>query len=333
MTEKQETAHMKRSLLAVYAFFIAWCLAGGSAFGQSYPSKVVHLVVPFTPGGGTDIVARIVGPKLSERFGQPVVVDNRPGAAGTVATDFTVRSAPDGHTLQVGSTSEIGIGASLHKRVPYNVLRDLVVVTPLASTPMVLVVHPSVPAKTVKDLVALAKARPGTLNYASAGAGTGNHMSGELFNYLNKVNIVHIPYKGAGPALADVAGGQVHIMYSTVPAAIGLLKGGRLRALGVSTAARYPALPDVPTMIEAGVPGYEVEYWYGFLAPAATPKDVIARIHRDTSQVLQLPETMASLDVQGLLPIRKSQSEFAAFVKEDIERWAVVVKASGAEGL
>ncbi len=324
---------MRRSLLAVFVFFIALGLAGGGAFGQSYPSKAVHLVVPFTPGGGTDIVARIVGQKLSERFGQPVVVDNRPGAAGTVATEYTVRSAPDGYTLHVGSTSEIGIGASLHKKVSYNVLRDLVVVTPLASTPMVLVVHPSVPAKTVKELVALAKARPGQLNYASAGAGTGNHMSGELFNYLTKVNIVHIPYKGAGPALADVAGGQVHIMFSTVPAAIGLMKAGRLRALGVSSAKRYPALPDVPTMIEAGIPGYEVEYWYGFLAPAATPKDVIARIHSDTSQVLRMPEPVASLDAQGLLPIVKSQSEFAAFVKADIERWAVVVKASGAEGL
>ena len=332
MAENQQTAHMKRSLLAVYVLFIVWGLAGGGAFGQSYPSKPVHLVVPFTPGGGTDIVARIVGQRLSERFGQPVVVENRPGAAATLGTEYTARSAPDGYTLQVGSTSEIGIGASLHKRVSYNVLRDLVVVTPLASTPMVLVVHPSLPVKTAKDLVALAKVRPGELNFASAGAGTGNHMSGELFNYLTQVKIVHIPYKGAAPALADVVGGQVHIMFSTVPAATGLMKAARLRALGVSSAKRYPALPDVPTLIEAGIPGYEVEYWYGFLAPAATPKDVIARIHSDTSQVLRMPETAASLDAQGLQPILKSQSEFAAFVKADIERWAVVVKASGAVG-
>jgi len=215
---------------------------------QSYPTKPIRVVVPFSPGGGTDILARLLAPKLSERLGQPIIVDNRPGAAGTLGTEFTVRAAPDGHTLLVGSTSEIGIGATLHTKVSYNVLRDLVAIAALASTPMALVVHPALPVKTVKDLIALAQVRPGELNYGSAGPGTGNHMSGELFRYLTKADITHIPYKGAAPALADVVGGQVHIMFSTVPAAVGLLQAGRLRALGVSTAQRYRALPGVPTM-------------------------------------------------------------------------------------
>jgi tripartite-type tricarboxylate transporter receptor subunit TctC len=302
------------------------------AHAQSYPSKPIRVVVPFSPGGGTDILARLLAPKLTERLGQPVIVDNRAGAAGTLGTDFTVRSAPDGHTLQVGSTSEIGIGATLHTKVPYKLMHDLAVVAALASTPMTLVVHPSLPVKTVKDLIALAKSRPGELNYGSAGAGTGNHMCGELFRYLTKAEITHIPYKGAAPALADVVGGQVHIMFSTVPAAVGLIQAGRLRALAVSTAQRYRALPGVPTMIEAGVANYDVEYWYGFFAPAATPVAIIERIENETSQQLRNPEMISSLQARGLDPIHKTRKEFEAFVKMDIERWAPAVKASGAKG-
>jgi len=303
------------------------------AMAQSYPSKPIRVIVPFSPGGGTDILARILAPKLSERLGQPIIVENRLGAAGTVATEFTARSAPDGHTLQVGSTSEIGIGATLHTKTSYNVLRDLAAVAALASTPMTLVVHPSLPVKNVKDLIALAKARPGELNYGSAGAGTGNHMCGELFRYLTKADITHVPYKGAAPALADVVGGQVQIMFSTVPAAAGLLQAGRLKALGVSTAQRYRTMPNVPTMIEAGIPGYEVEYWYGFFAPSATPAAIQDRIVEESNLQLRNPEMIAALQARGLDPIPRTRKEFETFVKQDIDRWAPAVKASGAAGL
>jgi len=318
--------------LRILALSTSVLVAVPLAHSQSYPSKPIRVVVPFSPGGGTDILARLLAPKLSERLGQPIIVDNRAGAAGTLGTDFTVRSAPDGHTLQVGSTSEIGIGATLHTKVPYNVTRDLTVVAALASTPMTLVVHPSLPVKTVKDLVALAKSRPGELNYGSAGAGTGNHMCGELFRYLTKAEITHIPYKGAAPALADVVGGQVHIMFSTVPAAAGLVQSGRLRALAVSTAQRYRTLPGVPTMIEAGVANYEVEYWYGFFAPSATPAAIIERINDETSQQLRNPEMISNMQARGLDPIHKSRKEFEAYVRQDIERWAPAVKASGSTG-
>lgn len=302
------------------------------AQGQTYPTKPIRVVVPFSPGGGTDILARTLAPKLAERLGQPLIIENRTGAAGTVGTDYTARAAPDGHTLQVASTSEIGIGATLHTKTSYNVLRDFVAVAALASTPMVLVVHPSLPVKNVRDLIALAKARPGELNYGSAGAGTGNHMSGELFRYLTKADIAHIPYKGAAPALADIVGGQVQIMFSTVPAATGLLQAGRLKALGVSTAQRYRTLPDVPTMIEAGVPGYEVEYWYGFMAPAATPLPIVDRIHQESTLQLRNAEMIAALQARGLDPMPMSRKEFEAYVRRDIERWAPAVKASGATG-
>ena len=322
---------MKIHLPAVIAVSVAALVGSPAAQSQTYPVKPVRLVVPFTPGGGTDIVARIVAPKLTDRFGQQVFVDNRPGAAGTFGADITVKSAPDGHTMLVGSTSEVGIGSSLHTKLPYNTLRDLAPVSALASTPMVLVVHPSIPVKTVKELVGFIRARPGQLNYVSAGTGTGNHMSGELFRYLTKIDIVHIPYKGAGPALADLVGGQVHLMFSTLPAAAPFVIAGRLKALAVSSAQRAPSMPEVPTMAESGVPGYEVVYWYGFFAPAATPKDILARIHADTAEVLRLPDVVANFAKQGLDPIKQTQAQFAAFVKADIEKWAVVVKASGAE--
>ena len=243
--------------------------------------------------------------------------------------EIVVRSAPDGHTLLVGSTSEIGIGPSLYTKLPYDVLRDLVPVAPLAATPMVLVVHPSMPVRTAKDLVALARARPGQINYGSAGAGSGAHMAAELFRYLTKADIVHVPYKGVAPAMADVIGGQVQVLFTTLPSATAFIKAGRLKALGVASPQRASSMPELATMAESGVPGYEMEYWYGFFAPAATPKDILARIHADTTEVLRQPDVVANLGKQGVHPVIKTQAQFAAFVRADIENWAVVVKASG----
>ena len=233
---------MKTRLPAAIAMSVAALLGNPAAQSQTYPAKPVRLIVPFTPGGGTDIVARIVAQKLTDRFGQQVFVDNRPGAAGTVGADLTVKSAPDGHTMLVGSTSEVGIGSSLHTKLPYNTLRDLAPVTPLASTPMVLVVHPSIPVKTAKELVAFTLARPGQLNYVSAGTGTGNHMSGELFCYLTKADIVHVPTR-VGPAITDVVVGQVQLLFTTVSTVASFMKAGRLQALAVTSAERAPSMP------------------------------------------------------------------------------------------
>ncbi len=320
---------MKINLTAAIALSITAVLASPAAHSQAYPAKPVRIIVPFSPGGGTDIVSRIIAPKLSERFGQQVIVDNRPGAGGNIGAEITVKSPPDGYTLMVGSTSEIGIGPSLYTKLPYDVLRDLVAVTPLAATPMVLVVHPSMPVKTAKDLVALARARPGQINYGSAGTGSGAHMGAELFRYMTKIDIVHVPYKGVAPAITDVVGGQVQVLFTTLPSATAFIKAGRLKALGVASPQRASSMPELATMAESGVPGYEMEYWYGFFAPAATPKDILARIYTDTMEVLRQPDVVANLSKQGVQPTIKTQGEFAAFVRADIEKWAVVVKASG----
>jgi tripartite-type tricarboxylate transporter receptor subunit TctC len=316
--------------LAVSALVLGGALCANGAVAQNYPIKPVRVIVPFAPGGGTDILGRIVAQKLSEQIGQPFLVDNRPGAAGNVGLELTVKSAPDGHTLLVGSTSEIGIGPSLYSKLTFDVQRDLAVAAPLASTPMVLVVHPSLPVKTAKELAELARVRPGQINYASAGTGTGNHMSAEMFLHVTQTKMVHISYKGAGPALTDIVGGQVHVMFSTLPAATALIKAGRLKALAVSSPKRAPTMPGIPTMLESGLPGYEVEYWYSFFAPAATSKDVLARINTESQQVLRNADVISRLAEQGLQVIGKTPEQFAAFVKADMEKWATVVKASGA---
>ncbi len=322
---------MKYSVIASTLMLGTALVANGVAHAQTYPAKPVRIIVPFAPGGGTDILARIVSQKLSERTGQQFLIDNRPGAAGNVGLELTVKSAPDGHTLLVGSTSEIGIGPSLYSRPAFDVQRDLAVAAPLASTPMVLVVHPSLPVKTAKDLADLARARPGQINYASAGTGTGNHMSAEMFLHVTKTRMAHISYKGAGPALTDVVGGQVHVMFSTLPAATALIKASRLKALAVSSPQRAPTMPGIPTMLESGLPNYEVEYWYGLFAPAATPREVLARISAESQQALRNADTIARLAEQGLQVIAKTPEQFTAFVKADIEKWATVVKASGAK--
>lgn len=300
------------------------------ALSQTYPAKPVRLIVPFTPGGGTDVATRIIAPKLSERFGQQAVVDNRPGAAGAIGAEFTAKSAPDGYTLLIGSTSEMAISPSLYAKLPYDVLRDFAFVAPFAATPMVLVVTPSLPVNSTADLVRLARARPGEINFGSAGAGTGNHMWSVMFAHVTGTKLVHVPYKGAAPAQTDVMSGQLQMMFSTLPAATPFVNTGRLKALAVSSAQRAPTMPNVPTVMESGVPGFEAVYWYGFFAPAATPKDVQARIFADTAAVLRLPEIVANLGKQGLQPINQPQEGFAAFIRAEMDKWAKVVKASGA---
>jgi len=303
-----------------------------AAFGGSTlhaQDKAVRLQVPFATGGGTDILARIIAPRLSERLGQPVLVENRAGAGGAIGARYTAQAAPDGLTLMIGSISEIGINPSVTPKIGYDVWRDFVALAPLAVTPMILVAHPAVPAATPRELIALANARPGQINYGSAGTGSGAHMGAELFRYVTKVDIAHVPYKGTGAAVADLAGGQVQLVFTTVPSVIGLVKGGRLKPIAVASAQRVPTLPEVPTFVETGVPEYLMDYWYGLFAPSATPRDIQLRLQTALREVMRMPDIQAGMEKAGLLPMAGTAEEFTAFVKKDMERWAAVVKAAG----
>ena len=323
---------MTRGFHAVMAALFAVVLAPNSvALAQGYPAKSIRLIVPFPAGGGSDIVGRIMAQRLTEQMKQQVFVDNRGGAGGSIGTEAAVRSAPDGYTMVLASTSEIGVNPALYTRLTYDTVRDLAAVAMVASTPVVVVVHPSMPVKTVKDLVALAKARPGEINVASAGNGTFTHLSSELFRSMASIKWTHVPYKGAPTALGDVVGGQVQVMFSSLPAAVGIINGGRLKALAVSTVKRSEALPDVPTVMESGVPGYEVLYWYGLFVPAATPREIVDRLHNEIAQALRVQDVISNLAKQGATPGTLSQPQFADFVKSEVAKWGKVVRESGAK--
>jgi tripartite-type tricarboxylate transporter receptor subunit TctC len=291
--------------------------------------RALRIQVPFATGGGTDILTRIIAPKLAERLGQAVIVENRPGGSGAIAARYTAAAAPDGQTVMMGTISEIAINPSVNPKIGYDVWKDFALVGPVAYSPITVVVHPSVPARSVKDLIALAQSKPGALNYGSAGTGSGSHMGAELFLFLTRTNIAHVPYKGVGPAVADTVAGQVHMTFTTVPSVVNFVRAGQLRALGVASAQRAPQMPDVPTFIEAGVPEYLMDYWYCLVAPAATPKDIQARLNGAMREVMRMPEVAASLDKMGLLPLTMTAEEFAAYVRKENERWAAVVKAAG----
>ena len=316
---------LARVLLGCAALGAHGVLCTGVAVAQD---RAIRLQVPFATGGGTDILARILAPRLSEKLGQPVVVENRGGAGGAIGARYTAQAAPDGLTLMIGSISEIGINPSVSPKIGYDVWRDFVAIAPLAITPMVLVAHPSVPAATPREVIALANARPGQINYGSAGAGSGAHMGAELFRYITRVDIAHVPYKGTGAAVADLAGGQVQLVFTTLPSVIGLVKGGRLKPIAVATAQRVPALPEVPTFAESGVPDYLMDYWYGLFGQAALPRDIQARLQGALREVMRMPDVMASMDRAGLIPMGGTPEEFTAFVKRDMDRWAAVVKAA-----
>ncbi len=306
-------------------------LAPHPAAADAYPAKPIRLVVAFPPGGGTDIIARSIAHKLAERFAQQVVVDNRPGAGGNIGTDIVAKSAPDGYTILMGSAGPLAINASLFAKMPFDPIKDLAPVTLAASTPNVLVVHPSLPARTVKELIALARAKPGEINFASSGHGTPAHLAGELFNSMAGVKLVHIPYKGAAPALADLLGGQVQIMFSTMPPALPHVKDGKLRALAVTSRKRSPATPELPTMDEAALPGFEAITWHGVVAPAGTPAAIIARLNREIVAILHLPEVVERLSGQGAEALGSTPEEFAAYIKSESAKWAKVVRESGAK--
>ena len=295
-----------------------------------YPSRPVRLVVPFPPGGPADVLARMLAPKLAESLGQPVVIENRGGAGAAIGTRAVADAAPDGHTILLGTVSSHAINPILNPVIGYHPLNDFAAVGPVAATPFALVAHPSLKAVNVAELVALAKARPGVLAAGSAGNGTSNHLALELFKTLARVDIVHIPYKGSAPALADVLSGQVPLMFDLVTTSTAQIRAGALKALAVTSAERLANLPAVPTMIEAGVPGFDVTAWFGLFAPAATPVAVVARLNAELARVLLQPDVKERLATLGALALpAATPAQFAAFVRDENQRWAGVVKSSG----
>jgi tripartite-type tricarboxylate transporter receptor subunit TctC len=301
-----------------------------NANAQAWPSKPIRYIVPFPPGGATDILARAIADKLGPALGQPVVVENRPGAAGNLGTEQAAKAAPDGYTLLMVTVAQ-SISESLYSKLPYNLARDLAPVALVAHVPNVMVVHPSVPARTVKEFVDFAKANPGKVNFASSGSGTSIHMSGELFKMLTGVDIVHVPYKGSAQALTDLIGGQVSVMFDNLTPSMPHIKSGKLRALAITTAKRYPALPDVPTLIEAGVPGYESSAWFGVMVPAKTPQPIVTRLNTEVNRIVGQPDVKERFDQQGAIPAPGAPGDFGKHIQSEIAKWAKVVKASGAK--
>jgi len=296
---------------------------------QTYPAKPIRLILPFPPGGSTDIVARLIGQKLTESWGQPVLIENRPGAGGNIAAETAARAAPDGYTLfQVNVAN--AIGATLYPKLSYDLITSFAPVIQLATTPYVLLAHPAVPAKNTAELIALAKSRPGQLNYASAGGGSATHLSGELLKSMAGVNIVHVPYKGTGPAVTALLSGEVDLYFATVPAALPLVEAKKLRALGVTSARRSALMRDVPAIAEAGLKGYETSTWHGILAPAGTSPEIVVKLNAEIARVLAQPAVKERLVGQGLDPVGGTPEQFGAYLKTEISKWAVVVKASGA---
>ena len=317
---------LTRDLLAVLVLGSASTLAAA----QTYPSKTVRMIAPFAPGGATDVLARLTAQKLSGRWGQSVIVDNRPGATGNIGAEAAVRSAPDGYTLLVGGAPH-AINMTLYRNLNYDLARDLVAVNRIAGYPGAIVVHPSVPAKSVKELIALAKARPGDLNFGSPGAGSPNRLSMELFMIMARVKMTHVPYKGgSGQMVTDLVAGHVQLASIGLPPSIEYVKAGRLRALAVTGTKRSPLLPEVPTVSEAGLPGFDVTSWYGVFGPAAVPKEIVARINADVAAILGAPDMRDRLAQLGAEPGSMSTAAFARYVREEIAKWAKVVKASGA---
>ncbi|MCT9812968.1 tripartite tricarboxylate transporter substrate binding protein [Acidovorax sp. Be4] len=296
----------------------------------AFPSKLITIIVPFSAGGTTDILARIVAQGLTTELGQPVVIDNRPGAGGNIGGLLASKAPADGYTLLMGTVGTHAINASLYKKMPFDPVKDFAPLTRVANVPNLLVANPKQPYKSVKELIAYAKAHPGQVNYASSGSGTSIHLSGELFKSMAKVDMVHVPYKGSAPAVTDLLGNQVGIMFDNMPSAIQHVRSGKLVPLAVTTAKRSPELPDVPTIAEAGVPGYEATSWFGMLAPAATPAPIVAKLNAALVKVLAQPDVKKKINDQGAEVYSETPAQFAAFIKSESVKWGKVVRESGA---
>lgn len=293
----------------------------------AYPDRPIRVIVPYAPGGGTDITTRTVTQRLAESLKTPFVVDNRGGAAGNIGKELAARATPDGYTLLTAGLS-FAVNPSLFAKLGYDPVRDFAPISLIATAPLIVVVHPSVPAQSIKDVIALAKAKPGALNYASGGIGTGNHVAGELFTYMTGTRIVHVPYKGGGPALADVVAGQVQLLFNTTTSTLPFVRSGKLRALALTGAQRSPNLPDLPTVAESGVPGFDVGVWFGFVAPARTPQPIIDRLNAEVVKVTRLPEVRAQFAAQGADPVGGTPAEFGQYIRTEVAKWAKVAKAA-----
>lgn len=310
-------------------FFSVALLVGGVACAQDYPDKPVRIIVPFAPGGSTDVLARIMSQKLYERWGHAVVAENRVGAGGNIGAEVVVRAAPDGYTLLMGGVPH-AIGMTLYRKRSYDMMKDLVAIANVATFPQLIVVHPSLPVKNIRELIALAKARPGGINYGSAGYGTPGHLSLELFSTMAKVKITHIPYKGGGQMVGDLMAGQVQLASMGFPPAIPQVQAGKLRAIAVTGTTRSPLVREVPTVSESGLPGFDVNSWYGVFGPAALPKDIVAKINNDIANILAAGDVKERLGSLGAEPAPMKPEEFGRYVRDEIAKWAKVVKASGA---
>ena len=316
---------MKKILFALAAWMVA-----ATVLAQPYPNRQVRIVVPFPPGGTSDILARTLGARLSESLGQPVVVENRPGAGGNIAAELVARSPADGYTLIMG-TSSLAISQSLYKKLNYDLVKDLAPITQAVNYANLLVVHPSANVSTVAELLAAAKAKPGGFSYGTAGNGTPPHMTGELFKAYTKVDILHIPYKGGAPAIADLVAGQIPVMFDNVPPLLPHVRAGRIKALAVTSLARIPVLPDVPSLHELGLKDFDAVGWNGLLAPAGTPRDIINRVHAEVVKAMAIPDVRNGLTAQGADIVGNTPEQFGAWIRAEIRRWAEVVRVSGAK--
>ncbi len=307
-------------------FLGALAIAGGAAHAQGYPSKPVRIIVPFAPGGPADLLPRLIGPKLTESWGQPVVIENKPGAAGNIGMDQGAKAAADGYTLVIGPNGNLVVNPHLYPNLPYDVVRDFAPVTLIATFSNVLVVNPEVPAKSVSELIALAKAKPGTLSYGSPGIGSQPHLGGEFLKLMAGIDVVHVPYNGTAPALRDLLGGQIAFMFAQTSSALPHIQSGKVRALGVASARRTPLLPDLPTIAEAGLPGFEAVSWYALLAPAGTPRDIVAKLQAEIARILQLPDIREKLAAQGGEGVGNTSEQLTTLLRAESARYADIVR-------
>jgi tripartite-type tricarboxylate transporter receptor subunit TctC len=320
---------MKAALARILAVLLA--AFATAAYAQPYPSKPIHFVVPYPAGGPLDTVARLRGQKVSESVHQPVVVENKPGAGGNIGADYVAKAAPDGYTILMGAVATHAINPTLYRNIPYDPVKDFAPVTEVAWTPNVLVVNPSLPVSNVKEFIAYAKAHPGELNFGSGSTGSAGHLAGELFKTMAGVQMVHVPYKGAGPAMQDLNGGQIQLMFDNLASSLGQIRAGKVRALAVTTAKRSTLAPELPTIAESGLPGFDISTWFGIFAPGGTPQPVVQRLHDAFVAALHAPDVQATMKKMGAEPVGNTPEEFAAYIRSEARKYAKVIEASGAK--
>ena len=322
---------MRLKILLAEVLLLGLGLTASMAAAQTFPVKPIRMLVGYSPGGTTDIIARTVSQKLSANLGQQVIVDNRAGGGGMIAVEMVAKSAPDGYTLLMGTISTLATNVSMYSKLPYDPVRDFSAVTLVAASPYLITLHPSVPANTLREFIALAKAQPGRLNFGSSGAGGGAHLSTEMFKSMAGINLVHVPYKGAAPAMTDLLSGQIQLVFNQPLIALPYMKAGRLKALAITSAQRLAAVPDVPTVAEAGVPGFEATAWQGVVAPKGTPAAIVGKLQAEIAKILRLPDVGDRLAAEGSQPGGNTPAEFGAFIKDEIAKWGKVAKQSGAK--